>query len=221
MQEGRAQMKLTVNSRELKDFLPDDATLGQALAMVQEQKLSENEVLAGIWVDGEPLTAERLSIWKDRSVEEFCEAAVEAPVRTTFAARGLLLIAERLEQSTAQREQIVDHITQGRANEGFTGLDEYLGIWAAVQQSLASVARLLELDFATLEYFPDESDPESTQPILELIEQLTEQLREVRSALTAGDMILLGDILDYEFPDLTANWTNMLNQLAHHIDPQN
>ena len=33
-------------------------------------------------------------------------------------------------------------------------------------------------------------------------------------------MVLLSDIIDYEFPDLSDNWTEMLNQLAQDLAPQ-
>ena len=214
-------MKLTLNKQELEGFLPEDATLGEALAMVQEQRITDDEVLAGIWVDGEPLTAERLSIWKDHSVHEFSEASIEAPGRKTFAMEGLHTLAEKLQQSTPQRDQIVDHITQGRPQDGLTELNDYLRIWTAIPQSLASVGRMLDLDLEAIEYHRDQSDPESVQTVGALIEQLSEQLREVKSALEAGDYILLGDILDYEFPDLTSDWTQMLNQLAQHFDTPN
>ncbi len=213
-------MKLTVNKREVQNMLPEDATLGEALSMAQAEQVGDDEVVAAIWVDGEPLTAERLSIWKDRSVDDFSEAAIEAPVRKTFAADGLRTIAEKLQESAVKREEIVDHITQGRGSEGIGALDEYLRVWMAVQQSLGSVGRLLEVDLDTLEYWPDQSDADSAKSVGEVIEQLAEQLREVKSALAAGDMILLGDIIDYEFGDITADWVQMLNQLAGQFDPQ-
>ena len=40
------------------------------------------------------------------------------------------------------------------------------------------------------------------------------------SALEAGDLVLLGDILDYEFSDLTDIWHDMLMQLANQFEPQ-
>ena len=55
----------------------------------------------------------------------------------------------------------------------------------------------------------------------ERIAQLTEQLSQVKSALEAGDYILLGDILDYEFPDLTDVWHDMFIQLADLAEPAN
>lgn len=212
-------MKLTLNNCELEGFLDDEATLGEALTMVQQERLNDDQVVAAIWVDGEPLTAERLSIWKDRSVDDFSEATIEAPGRKTYAAQGLRTIAAKLHDSAAQREELTDHFSQGRANEGLAQFTDYLQVWSTVQQSLASVGRMLELDFDTLEFQCDAAAGQSTETVGEQIEKLSEQLSEVKSALGAHDMVLLSDILDYEFPDLTHAWTDMLNQLAQDIDP--
>ncbi len=74
-------MRLLLNGRELSGVLPGDATLGVALLEVQKHHISEDEVIAAVAIDGQPLTAERLSDWKDRPVSEFSETHIEAPLR--------------------------------------------------------------------------------------------------------------------------------------------
>ena len=43
----------------------------------------------------------------------------------------------------------------------------------------------------------------------------------IKSALEAGDLVLLSDILDYDFVPLTDLWQNLLEQLADRSDNQN
>lgn len=215
-------MKLLLNGRELEGFLPEGATLGSALMTLQNERIGENEVIAAVWVDGEPLTAERLAEWKDRPAEDFGETQVEAPTRNALASHGLRLMKEGLAESESARSEIVEHLCQGRSSEAMEQLSGYLQIWNAAQQTMGSVCRLLNIEPESLEiYGPQNSeDPGHIQCVTERISQLSEQLQQLKSALEVGDMVMLGDILDYEFGPVTADWQNMLEQLADRFETQ-
>jgi hypothetical protein len=209
-------MRLLLNGQELSGVVSSEATLGTALMAVQDQGIGENEVIASIWVDGEALTAERLAAWKDRPIGEFAETRVESQTRKLLAADGLRLLAAGLAESVAHRERISDDLGQGRTGEALRQLTDYLQLWNATQQSLASVARLLDVELESLEIFPDKtaSSSPSIQQVGEYINRLAGQLRQLKSAIEAGDYILLGDILSYEFSQLTDEWQMLLEQLA-------
>ena len=214
-------MKVLVNGKEIESALGEEKTLGGLLQTVEETQVGEDEVIARILVDGEPLTAERLSIWKDRLVGEFENAQVETKTRNCFAAEALRLIAERLRDGADLRDTIVEDLGRGRGGEAIQKLPEYIRIWDVVQQNLAGAARLMNMDIDTLEVF-DQSDPTApqSQPVIEQIDHLAEQLDQVKQALEAGDLVLLGDILDYEFSELADSWHDMLRQLADQFEPR-
>ena len=212
-------MKLLLNERELTPPLPERTTLGSALLTAQEQ-INEDEVIAAIHVDGEPLTAQLLSEWKNRPIGDFCETRIEALKRPTLAGRGLRLLAQALAQSNADRQQISEYLCQGRAAEAMNLLPEYLGIWQGAQQTLASAARLLQLDLDRLEIF-DAEQPDQTRMFPDCVAELTGQLGQVKFALEAGDLVLLSDLLDYEFAPLTERWQNLLEQLADRFESPN
>jgi hypothetical protein len=211
-------MKLLLNEQEITPSLPESATLGSALLAAEEQ-INEDEVIATIHVDGEPLTAELLSEWKNRPVEDFCETRIEAPKRQLLATQGLRLLAQGLVESNTDRLEITEHLCQGRPAEAMHLLPEYLKIWHATPQSLASAARLLHVDLDAQEIY----NPQDDQPIriADAIAQLTEQLAQVKAALEAQDLVMLSDILDYEFSPLTELWQNLLEQFADRFDNLN
>ena len=214
-------MKLMVNGREINDSLPADATLVDALTSIEKTHVSDDMVIAAVTVDGEPLTAERLSIWKNRPATDFTEANVELKSRKTFAAGALRLIAQGLQESAGDRNQIAELLSQGQSQQALEMLTSYIQTWNAVQLNLDSASRLLEIDLENLETF-DQSNPQSpkAQPVTGFINQLTEQLSQLKSSMEAGDLVLLGDILDYEFTQLTDTWHHMLLQLADQFEPK-
>ena len=48
----------------------------------------------------------------------------------------------------------------------------------------------------------------------EHISALSQRLSDIKDAVAAQDTVLLSDILEYEFPDLTSRWHDFLGRLA-------
>jgi hypothetical protein len=210
-------MKMILNGRELSDVVSDRTALGAALKAIQDEQIPPDEVIARILIDGEPLSAEQLAQWKDRPLADFQETRIEAKTKTAFAAECLRVLAEVLEHSGDLRNQISDQLCKGRGSEAMKSLQEYMRLWLGVQQSLTGAARLLEIDLDAVELYNVGGD-NAARPVLDYINRLTEQLTEVKTALQAGDYILVGDILDYEFGAITIDWQNLLRQLADRFD---
>ena len=204
-------IKMLLNNQEIETEFNDDSTIGTALCSVQDY-IAEDQVISAVYLDGEPLTAELLQEWKNRPVDDFCEARIEAPKRNNLAAQGLRLLAQGLANSGAEREQIGDLLAQGKPAQAMDMLGQYLGLWNNIQQTLASAARLMETDLDNLEITFGENGPAKT--VREHIDDLTAQLLEIKNSLEAQDLVLLGDVLEYEFGPLTENWQGMLEQLA-------
>ena len=141
-------------------------------------------------------------------------------VNSVDACTGLRLIAKELESKSKLRDQIVSDLAQGQVAEAMQKLTDYLQIWNMVQKNLGSAARLLDIELDSFEIY-DCSDPQTPQVLTvgERVKQLIEQLDQVKSAIEAGDLVLMGDIMDYEFPALTETWRDMLEQLADQFEP--
>ena len=214
-------MKLQINGQKIERTTAENATLSEVLQSVQDDYVSDSEVITTIFVDGEHLTPEQLSNWKDRSIEDFDEANVEVMSRNMFAANGLRVAATQLQQTAAQREEVVELIQQGNSQQAMLKLGDYLAVWNTVHQTLGCASRLMNIELEDLEIFDQSAtDTPQGQAVMEHVNNLSGQLEEIKSALEAGDLVLLGDILDYEFGELTDIWQNMFIGLANQFDPQ-
>ena len=209
-------MKLMLNDSELDVSFPADASLGSVLLNVQDNDIMDNHVLASIWIDGDELTADRLSEWRDRPISDFSEAKIEAPSRNEMALLGLCSVIDALNDSITHRNKLVDDICQGRAGQAVGDLSDYLSTWNGLQQTIGSVTRLLEVEISGLEEYCQELG----SPLEEQVQNLNEQLTELKSALEAGDLVLIGDIIEYEFGELTSNWVETLEQIGRGLSEQ-
>jgi hypothetical protein len=208
-------MKLLLNGQKLPEILPEQTALGAALRTIQDEQVPSDEVIARIFIDGEPLSADQLLRWKDRPLKDFQETRIEAQPKTAYAGSCLRTLADALEQSGDVRNQISDMLCKGRGGEAMKVLQEYVGLWLGIQQSLHSAARILDINLDTIEIY----NSDAPKGVIDYINGLAGQLTEIKNALQAGDMILVGDILDYEFGSITADWHNLLRQLADRFDP--
>jgi len=186
------------------------------LNTVQQENLSEDEVISAVYVDGEPLTADLLRQWKARPVRDFCETRIEAPITTVLACTSLRSIADALRESTEDRRQIGDLLCKGRSTDALGKLQNYLNMWNGVQQSLAGVCRLLDVELESLEIYSSGGEP---RIVPDLIHDLAAQFQQIKTSLEAGDFVLMGDILEYEFSTLTDTWAAMLEELADRFHP--
>ncbi|MCH9023048.1 MAG: hypothetical protein IID32_09845 [Planctomycetes bacterium] len=213
-------MKFLLNGQEIEEEIGDNTPLGIALSDVQSQNIADNEVIAAIWVDGEQLTAELLSQWKDRPVRDFLETRIDAPKKNKLAADSLRILAEGLADSNSERETIVDSLGKGRSDEALKGLPDYLQIWQALQQSISSLARLLKIDLDCLEIYStsDPDDPEKSFLLADHIKTLSEKLVDMKQALESEDFVFLSDIINYEFESLTKTWQSLLEELADRFE---
>ena len=216
-------MKFLLNGREIEEEIGDNTPLGCALSEIQSHNIADNEVIAAIWVDGEQLTAELLSQWKDRPVRDFLETRIDAPKRSELAADSLRILAEGLADSHSERETIVDSLCKGRSDKALKDLSDYLQIWQALQQSISSLARLLKIDLDSLEVYSasDPDDPGKSLLFSDHIKTLSEKLVEMKQALESEDFVFLSDIINYEFDNLTETWQGLLEELADRFEHEN
>ena len=210
-------MEVYINSEPIEISIEPDDTLSDVLNMVQTNYIDQGDIVTGLVVDGEVVHPDVLAEIKVKPTSEFDELILSVRAANKFAAEGLITISQHLENSIGLRKEVVDLLQQGNSQEAMLKLNEYVTFWAGLQNTLASACRLVSVDINTLEVFGEDSEG---QAVIGFINSLSEQLGEVKSALEAGDLVLLGDILEYEFGDLTEDWRVILQKLALQFDPE-
>ena len=216
-------MKFLLNGLENPFPLDKSTPLGPALQTLQEKHLLDTDVITAISVDGQPLTSELLAQWQNRPLDQFHEINLETQKRHQYAAVGLRLIAHKLQAASPTRQQIADHLSQGHSPEAMPLLTDYLQTWSTVQLTLASACRLMNLLWDSVPNNNSDSQPSASATpelmVRQAVKQLSEKLQELQSALAAADLVLLADLLNYDFANLAHSWLQMLTQLADQFDP--
>lgn len=214
-------MKLLINGQEIEASPPQDSSFSVALQFIQDNFIPEGDVITKILVDGEVLIPQRLNDWKELPMGDFEETNVFTESCKSFSAKGLRIISEELIKSDNDRKQLIEKIGQGHSEEAMTLLTDYLNVWNTVQLTLGSACRLMRLKIESLDIYESlQAVSPKSRPLTDYFEQISQQLEAIKSALEAGDLVLISDVLDYEFGDITDTWHTMLLQLADQFDPK-
>ena len=211
-------MEVYINSEPIEVAIDPEDSLADVLSMVQSNLIDQGDIVTGILIDGEVVDPDILAELKSQPSGEFGEVILSVRPANKFAAEGLMTISMHLENSIGLRKEVVDFLQQGNSQDAMVKLNEYVTFWAGLQSTLGSACRLLGVDVAELEVF--DTDGNDGQMVMTFVNTLSEQLNEIKSALESGDFVLLGDILEYEFGDLTDDWLGILQKLALQFDPE-
>lgn len=210
-------MDIFVNDEPVELEYEAGKSLSEILMLVQDNCFEPGMIVTAILLDGEMLEPQRLAELKTQPVSDFTELNFVVRPANTFAAEGLITVCGHLDHSIALRSELVESLQQGNTRLAMQKLNDYIKFWSGLQSTLASACRIVNVDVESLEVVDE--DQEATLVVMDHITSLSEQLSEVKSALESGDMVLLSDIIEYEFSDLTANWRNLLYKMALQFDP--
>ncbi len=203
-------MQIKINETEIKCDT-DEKNLLDILNQLQQEYISDNEVLIAIELDGQDLDSDSLSRCKYQPANDFKSIHIHCQSRQSYASYGLNVMADRILASDYQRQQAAELLQQGNTTAAMEKMIEYLAIWSTMQETLASACRLMNVDFAQLEIAGIEGC------LADHTAELMDKLSEIKTALQSGDLVLLGDVMEYEFPEIAKQWQNILETLAKYF----
>ncbi|MBI9015996.1 MAG: hypothetical protein JEZ07_01925 [Phycisphaerae bacterium] len=204
-------MIITVNNLKI-NCDTTDKTLAVVLSQLQQEYIGNNEVIVNILIDGQGLTGDQLGQYKDKSADDFEKIEIFCQSRSSYAAYGLKTMAQQITDSNQQRQEIAKILQQGNTLAAMEKMISYLSIWSSMQETLGSACRLMDVQIDQI------TITNNDMTITQQISQLSEKLQEIKTALQSGDLVLLGDFVEYEFEDITTQWQETLNQLANHFE---
>ena len=176
-------------------------TIAKAIEQGVEQAHALGRVVVQVEVDAQPLELEQLQdqAYTSRAAGEVC--------LTSLTEQELLLSSLDLGQNAIEVAQ--EHFTKaarliqtGNTPEAMQEMSQAIDLWQTVEETVFREA------------VPQIRQPEIDRQLEIHIGNLRSALSTVQTAINAGDMESLGDILLYEFPDTSREWTRFLEGCA-------
>jgi len=203
-------LDLFLDDKKVEDNGVGGGTLEQTLREVQINLCPPRRILVGFRCDGEEIVSAAIVAAMQRPVASFERLEVFTSTREDLVADTMGQASSSLEETESTTQRVAELLMEGKTVEGIERLGECLRVWQQVHDAVAKSLELLRLD------------PQKTtvrdQPLLAALERPKDVLLQIKGALQAQDHVLLADILQYEFAEVTDMWHTMIARIRQEAD---
>lgn len=162
-----------------------------AVAAISEYLRKEGRSILSIKVDGDDIAPEELSArFKDTPPDAVSRLEIGSECTTALVEECLKGLGENLPDLPAVCRSLAAIFQGENPEEGFDPFVQLAELWSHIKSREALVTNALELDTESLNL--------NGKSIVAIHDELNQFLEEAAQALKDGDIILLGDLLEYE-----------------------
>jgi hypothetical protein len=186
-----------------------DAPLATLIAEAKAKVAPQGRMLVGIQCDGLDVTGEDFTKYLVRPVQTYARIDLQSADAAALATDGLQTARALIESTETAIPGIVQQLAEGDLAGAMPQLGECCRAWLQIHEGICNVATLRKIDPAAAQ-----ADGVS---MLERLAVPGARLKQLRDALEAKDLVLVSDVLAYEFPEAFAAWRTVIGGLT---DPQ-
>lgn len=199
-------MELYIDDQRTEATTAPDATFAELLEQMKRRSLEAGRIVVGISCDGVDVTGDKFAATLAAPVSDFARVDMQTANPVQLVGDALGTARELLDASEEASQQIVDLLAQGKSTTALPQLAECCKAWLQVHEGICNAIGMLNID-------PDHLDV-GGQSMPSMMTGPLERLRMLKDTIEAGDHVLLGDILTYEFPDALTAWRQMIDAVS-------
>ncbi len=203
-------MQVFVDDKLIDEESIEGRTLGDAIRHVQSGLTAPHKIVAGILCDGETIAADDMIESLQKPLTEISRVDVITSTKEDLVIDVMTNASTSLEESETASQCVAQLLTEGKSAAAREALADCLRTWQQIHDAVAKSLSILGLDPETI-MIRDE-------PLIDAIGKPREVLLQVKDALVAGDEVLLADILQYEFADVTQTWHSIIARLRRQAE---
>ncbi len=195
-------MEVLVDGNPVNEAFIGNSTLKDALLHVQSDLCAPAHVVISVRCDGQDISGDAMAATLEQPASSFSQIEVFTGTKETLVTDAMTQASASLLETEPACKRIAELLNEGRTVEAVEALGECLRIWQQIHEAVGKSLQMLELD-ADKAMIADE-------PLLEVIGKPKETLLQVKQALESQDHVLLADVLQYEFGEVTEKWRALI-----------
>lgn len=183
-------------------------SLGQLLDAARKQLADGGRVVVEVAVDGHKLDEQQIT---DRQGEDVgtLDVRFTSADPKALAIDTLEQVRARLGDAEEYQKEAADLLQRDQTQNALHKVGESIEAWLQVQQAVLHSTVLLGINLDTIEI--------AGEPAHALTTQALERLQDVKAYLQANDTVALADALEYEWPETTAKWHTLIDEVIAEI----
>ncbi|UCE60299.1 MAG: hypothetical protein JSU63_00830 [Phycisphaerales bacterium] len=203
-------MEIFLDDQQVDSEFIGEHTVEDALRHVQANVCNAGEVVVGVRCDGRDVGPNEMAATLGKSAATFNKLEVFTSTPQRLVVEAMSQASSALDDTEAACQRIADLLTRGDTADGIAELGDCLGVWQKIHDAVGQAIQMLQLD-------PDKLKVEQ-EPLLDVVSRPKEVLLEIKQALESQDHVLLADIMQYEFGDVTEKWHKLVNMLRREAE---
>lgn len=195
-------MDLYIDNEHIEEEVYQIGTLEDVLRTVQERLCAPGHVVISIQCDGEVVPSNTMTQTLKRDMQSFDRLDVFTGTKESLVLDAMVEAEGCLDATQAQAAEVSNLLTAGKSAEAVKMLGDCLRTWQQIHGSIAQSLQIMELSADSMSI--------RNQPLATVLNRPREVLTQIKEALMAQDYVLLADILQYEFTEVTALWHDIV-----------
>lgn len=201
-------MIVTLDGRRLPFEAPGPATLRAILDRVKAEHL-DRRLVVEVSLNGKPLVAQDLVEQLDQTPDRDDQIDLGSDAPASLVRSALATMHEQLSLAAQAHRDVAAVLLAGQTRQAVGEFGGLVEVWQNCRTTLVECSRLMNEDWSDKEI--------DGRSVAAHLNELTARLREIRDAFEARDYVLLGDLLQYEMPDVCTAWASLFAKLADEV----
>lgn len=203
-------MELVINGSAVPAAEVEGKPLRDALLEVQKTKCPPGQIIVAVACDGQELPAAEMEQELSKTAGTFGKIELVTSTQEKLVAEAMAQASASLQTTEEACRQISEKLSAGNTQEGIEGLAECLQVWQQLHEAVGKSIAMLGVN-------PDETMIRD-DTMTAVISKPLDVLGQMKQALQAQDHVLLADILQYEFAEVTEQWHAVIARLRREAE---
>ncbi len=203
-------MDVYVDDKPLDSSALRGGTLEEAIRTLQTQVCTPQRIFVSFRCDGTEMIGEAMAAALRKPLAAFDRLELFTSTKEDLVTETMEQAQGSLDDTEAVTQAVAAMLVEGKTPDAIRKLGECLRVWQQVHDAVSKSLLLLDLD------------PERTkirdEPLSTALLRPKDVLTQIKAALHTQDHVLLADLLQYEFAEVTELWHLLIARLRREAD---
>jgi hypothetical protein len=201
---------LFVDDRPVTNAPTKWSTIEDALRFAQSSACEPGRLVVRLKCDGSDVPEESLATTLRREAAACARLEIFTSTRRELIQDTMHQASVSLQDTEVACQRIAAMLTEGDTEEGMKNFRDCLSVWQQVHRAVSQAIQLLGMDAERVTL--------AEEPLAAILARPRDVLTQVRDALRVHDHVLLADLLQYEFSDVTNQWFALIARIREEAE---